>query len=86
MEKPDFVNLNTTTEVCLKEFGKLNILMQILSKSDIYFWTYCDFMFSKCHCQWKNYETQFISQKHAYTYTFDNYNLFLCKYHFKRLF
>ena len=37
----------TTIEFGLKEFGKLNILMQILSKSDIYFWRHCDFMFSK---------------------------------------
>ena len=29
------------------------------------------------------YETQFISQKHAYTYTFDNCNLcLLCRYSF----
>ena len=65
---------------CPGSYGKLNILMQISSK----FWRYCDFMFSK----WLpieaailklslklNYETQFISQKHAYTYTFDTYNL-----------
>ena len=31
----------------------------------------------------QNYETQFISQKHAYTCTFDNCNLcLLCKYSF----
>ena len=30
-----------------------------------------------------NYETQFIFQKHAYTYTFDNCNLcLLCRYSF----
>ena len=31
----------------------------------------------------ENYETQFIFQKHAYTYTFDNCNLcLLCRYSF----
>ena len=31
----------------------------------------------------ENYETLFISQKHAYTYTFDNCNLRLfCRYSF----
>ena len=34
----------------------------------------------------QNYESQFISQKHAYACTFDKYNLcLLCKYSFYRV-